>query len=756
MVQEDILRFGPKLPKGFVSPVSAPAGPHPGVAGEPPPNLTEAVGAVGAMDVAGAIARSQQYFRQTQYPDGYWWGELESNNTMEAEYIFLSWFLGKQNPEKWRKLTNYILSKQRDDGSWGQYYEAPGDLSTSVECYFALKLAAAHYGSTEAGRLPHHPSTESERPTLRQQAVAIEESEPLRKAREFILSKGGVPGCRVFTKIWLAIFGQWDWKGTPNLPPELMLLPSWAPFNIYEFSSWARPTVVPLMLVLTYRPVCQVPEGANIDELFLQPRSEVDYSLPHPYPNLLNLMNLFELKPSKDLLPFLLYHADQLVGLYRRFPIHPLRRTASQRAEEWVLAHQEYDGSWGGIQPPWVYSLIALHHQGYPVDHPVIERGFAGIEGFAIETEDTMTIQGCISPVWDTCLAQLALLESGISPDDPLVVKSGRWLMDRQILRPGDWQVRARNVQPGGWAFEFHNNLYPDIDDAAVVIMALLLSDLGDGETAKSEAVRRGIDWMTALQCKDGGWAAFDKDNNRHYLVDLPFSDFGETLDPPSADVTGHVLEMLGRSGYSRERPPPSGAKNRSDANLVEKGYQFLRGQQEADGSWFGRWGVNYIYGTAAVLPGLQAIGEDMSQPYVRQAVAWLVDHQNPDGGWGESCGSYVDPALRGVGPSTPSQTAWALLGLLAAEVDHPATRAGVAYLVATQQEDGTWDEPYFTGTGFPGYGVGALSPHLHKSGKVRRQDLDMASSFMIKYHLYRNYWPLLALGRYRRLAAAV
>ncbi len=647
--------------------------------------------------VERAIGRSQDYFMRTQDEDGYWWGELESNNTMEAEYIMLSHFLGRKDEEKWRKLTNYIVSKQREDGSWGQYYEAPGDLSTTVECYFGLKLAG--YAA---------------------------ESDPLRRAREFIRSRGGVPGCRVFTKIWLAMFGQWDWKGTPNMPPELMLLPSWFPFNIYEFSSWARPTVVPLMLVLTYRPTCEPPDWANIDELYLQPRSEVDYSLPYPGLNLT--------------WSSLLYHADQLVGLYRRFPIHPLRGQAAQKAEEWLLAHQEYDGSWGGIQPPWVYSLIALHHLGYGADHPVIERGFAGIEGFAIETEDTMTIQGCISPVWDTCLAQLALLESGVPPDDPAILKSGGWLLERQILSPGDWQVRTRNVEPGGWAFEFHNELYPDIDDAAIVVMALMLSDLGDGEEAKKRAVRRGIDWMMALQCKDGGWGAFDKDNNRKYMADLPFSDFGETVDPPSADVTGHVLEMLGRRGHGRDYGP------------VAKGYRFLREQQEDNGSWFGRWGVNYVYGTGAVLPGLQAIGEDMGQPYVRRAVSWLLEHQNDDGGWGESCGSYVDPALHGVGPSTASQTAWAMLGLMAAgEVDNPATRRGAEYLVRTQLEDGTWDEPYFTGTGFPGYGIGEPARQNGRNGR-KRQDLEMGASFMINYHLYRNYWPLLALGRFRRL----
>jgi len=649
-----------------------------------------------------AIQRCQAYFRRIQYPQGYWWGQLESNPTMEAEYLLLSYFLGRVNPKRWGKVTNYILRKQRADGSFGQYYEAPGDVSTSVECYFALKLA---------GISP--------------------ESEPMQKARQFIRSRGGVPQVRVFTKIWLALFGQWDWKGTPNMPPELILLPSWFPFNIYEFASWARATIVPMLIILTHRPTCQVPEWANIDELYLKPRSETDYSLPKP-------------KAGWGWAR-LLYRADRLLGFYQRLPIDPLRRLAERRIVDWVVAHQEADGSWAGIQPPWVYSLIALHHLGFPADLPVMQKGFAGFEGFAIEDADTCTVQACVSPVWDPCMVQLALLESGMAADDPPVQHSTRWLLDEQILTPGDWQVRAKGARPGGWAFEFANDLYPDIDDTSEVIMALALARMSpEEEPRREQAIRRGVEWLLALQSKGGGWAAFDKDNTKKYLTKLPFADFGETLDPPSVDVTAHVVEMFGKLGYSREFPP------------VRRACRYIRKEQEADGSWFGRWGVNYIYGVGAVLPALAAIGEEMGQPYIRRAVDWLLAHQNDDGGWGESCGSYVDPAWHGVGPSTASQTAWALLALLAAgEPTHPATRRGIGYLLHTQTEDGSWDEPYFTGTGFPGYGLGGRQKTLPNPGERGYQGLDMPAGFMLNYHMYRNCWPLLALGRYRRSAAS-
>ena len=649
--------------------------------------------------VKKAIDHSHDYFRGAQHPDGYWWGELESNPTMEAEYLMLSHFLGRRNPDRWRKVANYILTKQQEDGSWGQYYEAPGDVSTSVECYFALKLAG-------------HSA----------------DSPPLRKAREFILNKGGVPKTRVFTKIWLALFGQWEWSGTPNLPPELILLPSWAPFNIYEFSSWARATIVPMSIILTERPYCPVPESAEIDELYPEGREATDFSLSIP----------------DDWISRGLFTLDRLMNLYRKSPMQPLRGFARRRALQWILEHQEADGAWGGIQPPWVYSLIALHHAGDDEFADALDKGFDGFDSFAIEDEETCSVQACISPVWDTCLAQVALLESGVAPDDLMVRKSTNWLVDNQILSEGDWQVRAKDTPPGGWAFEFHNEKYPDIDDSSEVIIALALARLeGEEEERREEAIRRGVEWIEGMQSRSGGWAAFDKDNDRQYVAKIPFSDFGETLDPPSADVTAHILEMYGRLGYPASHPP------------VQRGYSYMRQEQERDGPWFGRWGVNYIYGTGAALPAMEAIGEDMDQPYVRRAVNWVLSHQNEDGGWGECCGSYVDDSLRGVGPSTASQTAWALLALIAAgEAGSDACLRGVQYLLDIQQADGSWDEPYFTGTGFPGYRIGRRQSGIPKPGESGHQGLDMPAGFMINYHLYRNYWPLLALGRFARAIA--
>ena len=643
-----------------------------------------------------AISRTQAYLLAEQYGEGYWWGELESNPTMEAEFLLLNEFLGLRNPDRQRKLANHILGQQRPDGTWGQYYGAPGDLSTTVECYFALRVAG----------------------------VSPEQS-LMTKAREFILSKGGVPSTRVFTKIWLSLFGQWRWEGVPVMPAELVLMPNWLPVNIYEFSSWARATIVPLLIMMDRRPIRQIPAEAAIPELFPQGPDDTDYSIRRPS-RAIGWEGFF-------------YAADSLLRLVEKFPIKPARSMAIRKAERWILDHQEADGSWGGIQPPWVYSIMALVTLGYGLDHPVVKKAIDGFEGFMIEEGESLRVQACVSPIWDTGLAMMALLDSDVPGDHPAIVSAGEWLLDHQVASGGDWQVKARDVPTGGWAFEFENDTYPDIDDASVIGTVLYRTRLPD-EEGKADALRRCVRWIEGMQSSNGGWASFDKDNTRTFIARIPFSDFGETIDPPSVDVTAHVLELLGTLGH--------------DLNSVQvsRGLDYVLKDQEPDGSWFGRWGVNYLYGTGTVVPALRATGMGPEAQPIRRAVEWVVSHQNSDGGWGETPASYVDPSLRGSGPSTASQTAWALLTLLAAdEGDHPATLRGVAYLLETQREDGTWDEPHFTGTGFPGYGVGQRLERFPINGEPGFQGRELPAGFMINYHMYRIYWPLAALGRFRR-----
>ncbi len=626
----------------------------------------------GALDET--IRRSREYFLRTQHPDGYWWGELETNVCMAAEYLLLTHFLGVGDKERWRKIANYIRGQQRPDGTWAIYYNGPPDINATVEAYFALKMAGAS---------PEEPA--------------------MRKARDFVLSAGGAPKVRIFTKLWLALFGQYDWRGLPVLPPEMIFLPHWFPLNIYDFSSWARATVVALLVVLNVRPICPIPDAARIDELYPAPRNGIDYSLPRPRGGL-SWKRFF-------------YELDGWLRRYEHVASRSLRKSAYRRIERWIISHQEADGSWGGIQPPWVYSLIALNLLGYGVDHPVMRKGLAGFEGvWAIQDEETFNPQACMSPVWDTALAMIGLLDSGLSPDHPALVLAGRWLLKEQALTGGDWQVKARGVEPGGWSFEFENDLYPDTDDTAEVLMALARTDLPD-EKRKRRAIERGRRWLMGMQSKNGGWGSFDKDNTQRLVNEIPFCDFGEVIDYPTEDVTAHIIEALALLGHG-------------GSAATKRAIEYLRSEQQQDGSWWGRWGVNYVYGTGAVLPALKAAGEDMSGPGVQRTVRWLVERQNADGGWGETCDTYADPRLAGKGPSTASQTAWAVMALHAVGRDmDPCALAslerGVRYLIETQEEDGQWDEPHFTGTGFP-------------------------RDFYINYHLYRNYWPLQALGRYR------
>jgi len=621
--------------------------------------------------VEAAIRAAVDHLLGLQSDDGYWWADLESNVTITAEHVFLRHILGNPNPEEARAAATDILSRQRDDGTWANWHDGPGELSTTVEAYLALKMAG----------------------------VSPETAE-LAKAREFILSRGGVEKVRIFTKVWLAMMGEWDWRGLPILPAEFVLLPRWFPISVYSFGCWARQTIVPMSIIMNEKPVFPLPGGARIDELFVNGREYAD-------------LMIRSANPRWRARAFLML--DGLLRLHERLPWKPLRHRALRVAERWILDRQEADGSWGGIQPPWVYSLIALKLRGHSLEEGPIHDGFAGFygpTGFAIREAGTFRLQSCLSPVWDTGLALMALDDAELDPDHPAVVRAAEWLLGEQVFGGGDWQVRS-SARPGGWAFEFENDHYPDIDDTAVVMMGLLDAEIDEG--AKRRALDRGLEWLVGMQSRSGGWGAFDRDNTQEWTRQIPFCDFGEVIDPPSADVTAHVVECLARLGRRVGDP------------VIVRALRYLKREQEADGAWFGRWGVNLTYGIGGVLPALEAVGEDMGQPYVRRAVEWLFEHQNDDGGWGEKIEGYYDPIWRGRGPSTASQTAWALFGLIAAgEATHPATARAVDYLLRTQQATGGWNEEAFTGTGFP-------------------------TDFMIRYHIYRDVFPLMALGRYRR-----
>ncbi len=613
-----------------------------------------------------ALSRAVDWLLERQYPEGYWWGELESNVTITAEHLMLTHILGVGDRELWQAIARYILGQQRPDGTWANWKGGPADLSTTVEAYVALKMAGVDPASEEMTR-----------------------------ARAWILERGGVPKTRVFTKIWLALLGEWPWEATPMLPPELVLLPRWFPVNLYSFASWARGTVLPLAVVRVKQPVFPLPREAQLDELFPGGKEFADRSLPR--------------KQGAWAVAF--RGADRLLRLWERLPWKPLRRRALRAAEQWIVDRQEADGCWGGIQPPWVYSLLALVTLGHDLRNPVVRRGLLGFERYAIREEGTFRLQSCVSPVWDTGLAVLALLDAGVAPDHPALRKAGDWLLGEQIFTGGDWQVRC-SAPPGGWAFELDNDVYPDTDDTAVVLMALDRLDLPSG--AKQLALRRGRQWLVGMQSRGGGWGAFDRNNTTAAVREIPFADFGELLDPPSADVSAHVVECLAQLGDTPGFAP------------LDRGLGYLLREQEEEGSWYGRWGVNHIYGTGAAVPALAACGVPQDAPALKRACDWLVARQNDDGGWGEDIMSYHKQELRGRGSSAPSQTAWALMALLAGGLRGEPVRRGVDYLVRTQTTQGTWEEEQFTGTGFP-------------------------TDFMIRYHLYRHYFPLMALGRARR-----
>ena len=622
-------------------------------------------------EVEQAEKRAQTALLARQHPEGYWWAELEANVTITAEYIMLLHFLGLADRGRFIRMANYLLAQQLDNGGWSIYAGDGGDLSTSVEAYLGLKLAG-----------------------LGAEAPALQ------KARQFIQSRGGPLKTRVFTRIFLALFGQLSWQGIPTMPVEFILMPLWSGLSIYELSSWSRATIVPLSVVMAKQPVCPLPPDRGVRELFLPGEDPFRDHQVSFKKNGLSLENLF-------------VGLDWLLKFYQSYPYPPLRRWALREAEAWIIRHQEPSGDWGGIQPAMLNAILALHCLGYGNEHDVIQRGLAALEFFTLQEGNRLWLQSCISPVWDTALSVRALAASGLTGSHPALRRACYWLLEQQIFQRGDWSLKNPYLSSGGWAFEFHNNWYPDVDDSAMVLMALA-EGLPDRQRHRT-ALARGMHWCLGMQSQNGGFAAFDTDNTKAWLNAIPFADLKALIDPPTEDVTARVLEMMGLFGYQRDHP------------VAVRAIAFLRRLQQPDGCWYGRWGVNYIYGTWSVLCGLAGIGEDMSQPYIRRAVQWLLAHQNDDGGWGETCASYKYPELRGQGPSTASQTAWALLGLMAAgEARNPAVGRGINYLVRTQNAQGRWDEPYFTGTGFPQH-------------------------FMIRYHLYRDYFPLMALGQYLR-----
>ena len=623
--------------------------------------------------LTNAIHKATNCLLSKQHAKGYWCAELQGDSILESEYILTRFILDQDDDPRLPLIANYLRDLQQADGGWSMYPGGKADLSGTVKAYFALKLIGDDPDASH-----------------------------MRAARDVVIRLGGAEKCNTFTRFFFAALGQISFDACPSIPPEVVFLPKWAYFNLYHVSAWTRTMILPLGMVTTFRYTRKntLTPAQRIDELYIDVKAANRLS-PEPLNGLP--------KGWRDIF----FRVDQLLKRYEESPIERLRERALKAAEKWLLDHLEGTEGLGAIFPPMVYMLVVFRILGYADDHPRVKQAHKELEDFFIQDGDRIRIQPCLSPVWDTGIALHALAETGMSSDHDAAIRATHWLLEKECKSVSDWGLNVKNPKPGGWFFEFNNPHYPDVDDTAMVAMALKRV----GGDAASAAASRGIDFLLALQNDDGGWAAFDKTKDRPLLEKIPFADHNAMQDPSCPDITGRVLECLGHCGFTASDP------------IVERAINFIIDEQDADGSWWGRWGVNYVYGTWQILTGLRAVNEDMSRPYITRALQWLRSVQKPDGSFGESCDSYEDSRLKGIGESTPSQTAWGAMGLMAVVgADDPAVRRAIDWLIANQREDGNWDENYYTGTGFP-------------------------RVFYLMYHYYRLYFPLTALARYRRLS---
>jgi squalene-hopene/tetraprenyl-beta-curcumene cyclase len=633
------------------------------------PQLVESYSAEDT-EISQAINRAQENLLRQQHPDGHWCGELLVDSTLCSDFVLFMHWVGEVDEQMQQRCVRHILKRQLPDGGWNIYHGGPSEINASVKGYFALKLA---------GYSPDLPFME--------------------EARANILRLGGIPRMNTFSKLYLALLGQFPWKYLPTIPVEMVLLPQWAPFNIYKMSSWSRAMLVPLAIINHFKPTRELPGLRQLHELYPLGTEHEDFRLPRDE-RFFSWRNFF-------------LTMDDVFKFLRPLGLRPVRQRALEEAERWMV-ERIGEGSDGlaTVFPAMLNCLIALRALGYSTQNPVYQKAAKDFAELFVDDPEDFRIQPCLSPVWDTAINMISLAESGLPAEHPVLQKAANWLIGKEVRIRGDWSVNNAHPEASGWAFEYNNVYYPDTDDTAMVLMALRLVKPQD-QSSFDIMFKRALDWQLSFQCGDGGWAAFDKEVTTAWLEDMPFADHNAILDPTCSDLTARTLELFGYIDFDRGHPS------------VRCALQYLIDTQDNDGSWYGRWGVNYIYGTWQVLRGLRAIGEDMTQYWILRGRDWLESCQNDDGGWGETCASYDDPTLKGRGESTASQTAWALMGICACgDLDRSSVQRGLRFLLSSQKADGSWDEPQITGTGFP---------------KV----------FYLKYDMYRQNFPLLALATY-------